>query len=104
MLLKDKGLPVKYLSVEKLEDYLNHADFPPVQEIRCMTCDRHIRLPVVARERDVKLLEETIQKINQILNDVNIYIEKHYGIDIRHAMLHELLQELINNFSVKKPS
>ncbi len=104
MLLKDKDLPVKFLSPEKIEDFLNHADFPPVQEIRCVRCGNYMRFPVVARERDIKLLEETIQKINHILNEVNIFIEKHYGIDIRHAMLQELIQELHNNFNVKKPS
>ena len=61
-----------------------------IKEIRCLRCGEYIKIPLIVRDIDLKILKSHIDGFNKMLDEIEKFIKKHYGIDIRYQLLLEL--------------
>ena len=80
--------------IEKMMDDMAER----IKEIPCPFCHMNIKIPLVARDIDITILEHHIEGINKFADEIIKFIEETYGIDVRYTFLLKTIVELQNKY------
>jgi len=99
---KEKSINVKWaeeLDIEKMMDDMAEK----IKEIRCPFCRGYIKIPLIARDVDIKIFKHHVECVNKFVDEIIKFTEETYGIDLRHEMLLKTIIELQGEYLKPKP-
>ena len=97
---KEKSIQwVEEIDIENMMDNMAER----IKEISCPFCHHYIKIPLIARDIDIRILKEHIECINRFADEIVKFIEETYGIDIRYTLLLKRIIELQEKYLKPKP-